>query len=149
MANTITYDPDEHLFSPSPVAANQVLSEINSPIFSALSCTDTKSSLYLSQTSSNGSPPQSIPYSPNLCNDPSRLTHAKNEMIDFSLMTKSTEKLQIIAQPKAFYRERYCSETDPTKHRAQRFIRADDDTGKHEYPTIEVRCFCYYFFLDE
>ena len=49
------------------------------------------------------------------------------------------EKLRIIAQPKAFYRERYCSETDPSKNRAQRFIRADDERSKHEYPTVQVR----------
>jgi len=56
-------------------------------------------------------------------------------------MKKPIEKLQIIAQPKAFYRERYCSETDPNKHRAQRFIRANDDDNisKHEYPTVRVR----------
>lgn len=58
-------------------------------------------------------------------------------------MTESTEKLRILAQPKAFYRERYCSETDPTKHRAQRFIRADDETSKHEYPTVQVRIYIH------
>ncbi len=55
-------------------------------------------------------------------------------------MAQPTEKLQIIAQPKALYRERYFSEIDPNKHRAQRFIRAEnDDTSKHEYPTVQVR----------
>ena len=62
----------------------------------------------------------------------------ESEMINPSLLTQHTGKLRIIAQPKAFYRERYCSETDPRKHRAQRFIRADNDLDKHEYPTIEV-----------
>jgi hypothetical protein len=53
-------------------------------------------------------------------------------------MAEPTDKIHIIAQPKALYRERYCSETDPNKHRAQRFIRADDGTNKHEYPTVQV-----------
>jgi hypothetical protein len=65
----------------------------------------------------------------------------ENQTVDFSLMPQSSEKLRILAQPKAFYRERYCSETDPMKHRAQRFIRADDDTSKHEYPTVQVNEF--------
>lgn len=63
----------------------------------------------------------------------------ESQRIDFSSVTQPMEKLRIIAQPKAFYRERYCSETDPSKHRAQRFIRADDDKSKHEYPTVQVR----------
>jgi hypothetical protein len=62
----------------------------------------------------------------------------ENETIDVSSMAEPTDKIHIIAQPKALYRERYCSETDPNKHRAQRFIRADDGTNKHEYPTVQV-----------
>jgi hypothetical protein len=69
------------------------------------------------------------------------LGYIENQTIDFSSMSQSSEKLRILAQPKAFYRERYCSETDPTKHRAQRFIRADDETSKHEYPTVQVTNF--------
>lgn len=66
------------------------------------------------------------------------MTHPKNESVDIRITGQTSEKIRIIAQPKAFYRERYCSETDPTKNRAQRFIRAEEDNGKHEYPTIEV-----------
>lgn len=65
--------------------------------------------------------------------------HYEHQTIDFSSVTQPMEKLRIIAQPKALYRERYCSETDPSKNRAQRFIRADDEQTKHEYPTVQVR----------
>jgi hypothetical protein len=98
---------------------------------------DTKSGIYPSQGSSNSSPPQSVTCSPNLSIDLG-LNLSEHEIIDFSLMTQPSEKLQILAQPKALYRERYCSETDPSKHRAQRFIRAEDDNSKYEYPTIQV-----------
>jgi len=60
------------------------------------------------------------------------------EDLDLSLLTPPDVKLKIIAQPKAFYRERYCSEIDPKKNRAQRFIRCEDDQGKHEYPMIHI-----------
>ncbi|CAF4562196.1 unnamed protein product [Rotaria sp. Silwood1] len=46
------------------------------------------------------------------------------------------EKLLIIAQPKAFYRERYACEFGPEK--AQRYIRADDNELKYDYPTVEI-----------
>ena len=48
------------------------------------------------------------------------------------------ENITIIAEPKASYRERYSSELDPMKNRAQRFIRTEEDNKKHEYPTIFV-----------
>ncbi|CAF3920202.1 unnamed protein product [Rotaria sordida] len=138
MATTINYDPDEHLHSPSPDVAYKVLREVGSPDFLDLNNTDTKSGIYPSHNSSISSPSQSIPYSPNLFVEPLGTNFNKNEMIDFSLMTQPSEKLRVIAQPKAFYRERYCSETDPSKNRAQRFIRAEDDIGQHEYPTVEI-----------
>lgn len=78
------------------------------------------------------------PYSPILSLDDFGVNFLEDEKINFSSMIQPTEKLHILAQPKAFYRERYCSETDPSKHRAQRFIRSDDDLSKHEYPTIQV-----------
>ncbi|CAF5053979.1 unnamed protein product, partial [Rotaria sp. Silwood1] len=46
------------------------------------------------------------------------------------------KKLLILAEPKAFYRDRYYCETDKTKNRAQRFIRAEDNQLKYEYPTV-------------
>jgi len=52
-----------------------------------------------------------------------------------------TEKLQIIAQPKASYRGRYTTEIDEKKHRAKRFIRAENKRDKHGYPTIKVIIF--------
>ena len=54
-------------------------------------------------------------------------------------MTRPTQQLRIIAEPKAFYRERYESEQYKTGNRAQRYIRAEDNQFKLEYPTIEVR----------
>jgi len=54
-------------------------------------------------------------------------------------MTRPTQQLRIIAEPKAFYRERYESEQDKAGNRAQRYIRAEDKNQfKLEYPTIEV-----------
>lgn len=48
------------------------------------------------------------------------------------------ERIIVIAQPKAKYRERYSSELDPLRNRAQRFIRTEEDNKKYEYPTIRV-----------
>lgn len=57
------------------------------------------------------------------------------------------DKLQILGQPKAFYRERYPCEIDPKKKRAQRYIRTEDG-NKFEHPTIKVLIiyllFCFY-----
>jgi len=53
-------------------------------------------------------------------------------------MTQSSQQLRIIAEPKAFYRERYGSEQYKTGNRTQRYIRAEDNQFKLEYPTIEV-----------
>ncbi|CAF4968660.1 unnamed protein product, partial [Rotaria sp. Silwood1] len=46
------------------------------------------------------------------------------------------EMINIIAQPKAFYRGRYSSEIGA--HLAKRFIRAENNDNKHEYPTVQV-----------
>jgi hypothetical protein len=54
-------------------------------------------------------------------------------------MTQPTQQLRIIAQPKAFYRERYGSEQYKAGNRVQRYIRAEDNQLKLEYPTIEVK----------
>ncbi|CAF1022482.1 unnamed protein product [Adineta steineri] len=79
-------------------------------------------------SSTNSSPSQSASYSSQSSND-----HSPS-------ITQSDECLRILVQPKAKYRDRYWSETDETKNRAQRFIRADgdDETKQHEYPTIEI-----------
>ncbi|CAF1120110.1 unnamed protein product [Adineta steineri] len=53
-------------------------------------------------------------------------------------MTQPTQQLRIIAQPKALYRERYDSEQYKTGNRIQRYIRAEDNQLKLEYPTIEI-----------
>ncbi len=78
------------------------------------------------------------PYSPELFCDDLELNFIETKTIDFSSVTQPTEKLRILAQPRSLYRERYNSETDPNKNRAQRFIRADDDSSQHEYPTVQV-----------
>ncbi|CAF3963887.1 unnamed protein product [Adineta steineri] len=79
-------------------------------------------------SSTNSSPSQSASYSSQSSNDNS------------PSITQSDESLRILVQPKAKYRERYWSETDETKNRAQRYIRADgdDEAKQHEYPTIEI-----------
>ncbi|CAF5086012.1 unnamed protein product, partial [Rotaria sp. Silwood1] len=53
-------------------------------------------------------------------------------------MTEQMEQLRIIAQPKAFFRERYGSELDQAENTAKRYIRAEDNNQLNlEYPTIE------------
>ncbi|CAF4226306.1 unnamed protein product, partial [Rotaria sordida] len=53
-------------------------------------------------------------------------------------MTEPIQQLQIIAEPKAFYRERYGSELDKSENVAKRYIRAaEENQFKLEYPTIE------------
>ena len=55
-------------------------------------------------------------------------------------MIQSIEQLRILAEPKAFYRERYGSELDKSENVAKRYIRAEDKNQfKLEYPTIEVK----------
>ncbi|CAF3947297.1 unnamed protein product [Rotaria sp. Silwood2] len=46
--------------------------------------------------------------------------------------------LIIIAQPKALHRERYFCEIDRSRNRSQRFIRAEANSDRLEYPTIEI-----------
>lgn len=54
------------------------------------------------------------------------------------MTNKMMLSLNIIAQPKAVYRERYICETDRRRNRAQRFVRAEDNEYQLVYPTIEV-----------
>jgi hypothetical protein len=58
--------------------------------------------------------------------------------IHTDFLVHDNDELCIIAEPKAFYRERYSSEIDPGKKRAQRFIRTEDDNKNYEYPTVKV-----------
>jgi hypothetical protein len=57
----------------------------------------------------------------------------------FSNMTQAMPSLRIIAEPKASYRARYKCEGRPFRNRAQRFVRADDNSYQYVYPTVEVR----------
>ncbi|CAF1417055.1 unnamed protein product [Adineta steineri] len=52
-------------------------------------------------------------------------------------MAQASHQLQIIAQPKALYRERYGTEKNKSGNRVQRYIRAEDNQLNLEYPTIE------------
>ncbi|CAF0726529.1 unnamed protein product [Adineta steineri] len=52
-------------------------------------------------------------------------------------MTQPTQPIRIIVQPKALYRERYGSEQNKTGKQVQRYIRAEENQLKLEYPTIE------------
>ena len=54
-------------------------------------------------------------------------------------MNQPTKQLRIIAEPKAFYRERYESEHYKTGKIVSRYIRADNNPLELEYPTVEVR----------
>lgn len=92
-----------------------------------------------SPNSSDNSPPMSNVYFSSSPFSELGLEFLGDGFNDPVVLRQLNEKLRIVAQPKAFYRERYCSETDPSKHRAQRFIRSDDETSKYEYPTVHVR----------
>ncbi|CAF3827840.1 unnamed protein product, partial [Adineta steineri] len=48
------------------------------------------------------------------------------------------ETLQIIAEPKAFYRGRYSSEISKQKNPVQRFIRSESKNPKYMYPTVKI-----------
>src|ERR1700733_10524266 len=52
-------------------------------------------------------------------------------------MTQRTKQLRIIAEPKAFYRERYESEHYKTGNLVPRYIRAEVNPLNLEYPTVE------------
>lgn len=59
--------------------------------------------------------------------------------IPLKRMAKPSIQLSILVQPQLAYRERYISELDPRRNRAQRFIRTDQNPFKLDYPTIEVK----------
>jgi hypothetical protein len=55
-------------------------------------------------------------------------------------MTQLIRQLQIIAEPKPIFRDRYESELHKSGNLAKRYIRAEDgNQHKLEYPTIEVK----------
>ncbi|CAF0888164.1 unnamed protein product [Rotaria sordida] len=59
-------------------------------------------------------------------------------------MIQPIQQLRIIAEPKAFYRERYGSELNKSENVAKRYIRAEDKNQfKLEYPTIEISGACF------
>lgn len=53
-------------------------------------------------------------------------------------MAQTMPPLRFVAQPRCSYRLRYMCEGRPHRNRAQRFVRADDNSEKYVYPTIEV-----------
>jgi hypothetical protein len=81
----------------------------------------------------------------NTNDDPHCLLLSSADLIYNSSLKHDDGKLHILAEPRASYRERYPCEIDPTKKRAQRFIRSEEHNSKYEYPTIKVcdsmRCY--------
>jgi len=69
-------------------------------------------------------------------------TFPMNDHFQTNNVELEDEKLQILAEPKALYRERYYCETDPKKKRAHRYIRTEDGSN-YEHPTVKV--FINYF----
>ena len=70
------------------------------------------------------------------------------ELVNFLVnMAEAMPPLRFLAQPRKSYRARYICEGRPCKHRAQRFVRADDNPEKYVYPTIEVKFFENFFFF--
>jgi len=67
-------------------------------------------------------------------------------------MAQSNSQLRFLAEPQLSYRERYNSELDPKRNRAQRFIRAETNSEQLDYPTIEVKfifkIFSFYLFIN-
>jgi hypothetical protein len=67
-------------------------------------------------------------------------------------MAQSKLQLRFLAQPQSSYRERYISELDPRRNRAQRFVRAESNLDRFDYPTIEVKLifkiFSFYLFIN-
>ncbi|CAF3953028.1 unnamed protein product, partial [Rotaria sordida] len=61
-----------------------------------------------------------------------------NSYVEALLNDCQYERIHIISQPKAFYRGRYPSEIDKLKNRAKRFIRAENNGNRHEYPTVQI-----------
>ncbi len=58
--------------------------------------------------------------------------------IETLLNEYKNDALHVIDEPKRYYRARYPCEIDQLKCRAKRFIRAENNDRKHEYPTIKV-----------
>jgi hypothetical protein len=83
-------------------------------------------------------------YQPTPTFDTLGTTFPMNDHFQTNNFELEDEKLQILAQPKAFYRERYSCEIDPTKKRAHRYIRSEDGSN-YEHPTIKV--FINYFII--
>ncbi|CAF4529923.1 unnamed protein product [Rotaria sp. Silwood1] len=82
--------------------------------------------------------PSNNDYEAILMNTDSRSLSSNIGTTGHTTLGSEEEKLLILAEPKAFYRDRYYCETDKTKNRAQRFIRAEDNQLKYEYPTVKI-----------
>lgn len=54
-------------------------------------------------------------------------------------MTQLNQQLQIIAQPKAHYRDRYASELNEHGAHLQRYMCAEKNQFKLKYPTVQAR----------
>ncbi|CAF4638186.1 unnamed protein product, partial [Rotaria sp. Silwood2] len=164
MSNESVYDPNEELPSPSIEVLNQMLNKISTPTGVDASYHYSLGSPLESKTLSKTFPFENHQNSFNTnkyqrtssfynlgttlpsSNDFEATfvkTNARSLLSNTNIRCNTTlepedEKLLIIAEPKAFYRDRYSCEVDPTKSRAQRFIRAEDNQLKYEYPTVKV-----------
>ncbi|CAF4091209.1 unnamed protein product, partial [Rotaria sp. Silwood2] len=164
MSNESVYDPNEELPSPSIEVLNQMLNKISTPTGVDASYHYSLGSPLESKTLSKTFPFENHQNSFNTnkyqrtssfynlgttlpsSNDFEATfvkTNARSLLSNTNIRCNTTlepedEKLLIIAEPKAFYRDRYSCEVDPTKSRAQRFIRAEDNQLKYEYPTVKI-----------
>lgn len=61
-----------------------------------------------------------------------------NDEYENQTYERQHERINIIAQPKAFYRARYACETDHEKQQVNRFIQAENNERNYLYPIIQV-----------
>ncbi|CAF2888304.1 unnamed protein product [Rotaria sp. Silwood2] len=139
MSNESAYDPNEELPSPSIEVLNQMLGSYQPNIFDYRK-TFTPTGIDASYHSSLNSPSESISLPEMLTGEdlPYGFDIIQCQPAPSFELRPEDEKLLILAEPKAFYRDRYSCEVDPTKSRAQRFIRAEDNQLKYEYPTVKI-----------
>jgi len=79
--------------------------------------------------------------------EPTLINYSGYPLSDTSSSEFEDDKLVILAEPREFFRGRYPSEVNPTKNRAQRYIRTEDGTQKYDHPTIKVSYFFNFIFL--
>ncbi|CAF1155658.1 unnamed protein product [Rotaria sordida] len=144
MSNLNNYDPNEELPSPSFEVLNQMLSLPNifdenkssTPTGIGPSYHNSLDSLTQAITLSGMFPFENLQHSL----DTNKCQHTYScHNLETTLSSHNNFEVTLMnTEPKAFYRDRYSCETDRTKNRAQRYIRADDNQLKYEYPTVKI-----------